>query len=185
MVDDGGRLKETSMESMARTLHALTYSFPEYDPQTDGGPRLNVFFSKLSKFIHEEDDIMIDGLHSESKFNDINPFDELVKKFKMELAKKIHDDIGQTETLEMTEFKIDLILPKDHFYGFKIFPGNPEKMIKEKTEIVRLINDAKEHGRWYIDNKDYACNTPCTFDSDQAKLLIEKTLGFSQNIVEN
>ena len=109
---------------------------------------------------------MIEGLHAENKYHDVNPFDELVKKFKMELAKKIHEDIHQTESLEMTEFKIDLILPKENFYGFKIFPGNSEKMVKEKTEIERLINDAKAHGRWHIDNFESAYNTPCTFDPD-------------------
>ena len=32
MIDAGGRIKQTSIESMARTFHSLTYSYPEYDP---------------------------------------------------------------------------------------------------------------------------------------------------------
>ena len=81
MVDDGGRLKETSIESMAKTFHSLTYSFPGYNPQM-GGPRLNILFSKLSRFHDEPDDIMIEGLESECKFDVTNHFDELVKRFK-------------------------------------------------------------------------------------------------------
>jgi hypothetical protein len=135
MVDDGGRLKETSIESMAKTFHSLTYSFPEYDPTQMGGPRLNVLFSKLSRFYDEPDNIMIEGLESECKYDKTNHFDELVKKFKSELAKKLHKDIHEAESLEKLEFKVDLILPKDHFYAFRIFPGMEKRMLKEKTEI--------------------------------------------------
>ena len=71
---------------MARTLHSLTYSFPEYDPIENGGPRLNVFFSKMSRFTHEDDNIMIPGMNPESKYSTVNPFEELVKKFKKQLA---------------------------------------------------------------------------------------------------
>ena len=85
----------------------------------------------------------------------------------------------------MVEFKIDQILPKDHFYAFKIFPGNSDKMKKEKSEIERLIKDASAHGRWYIDNNEEALNTPTAFDSDQACALIKKVSNFSQNIVSN
>ena len=67
---------------MARTFHSLTFSFPDYDPIENGGPRLNVFFSKLSRFIHEDDNIMIPGIDPENKYSSVNPFDELVNKFK-------------------------------------------------------------------------------------------------------
>jgi hypothetical protein len=66
----------------------------------------------------------------------------------------------------MIEFKIDQILPKDHFYAFKIYPGNLEKMAWEKSEIKRLIEDAHAHGRWYIENFEASNNTPTGFDSD-------------------
>ena len=151
---------------MARTLHSLTYSFPQYDPIENGGPRLNVFFSKLSRFNHEEDNIMIPGIEAENQYSQINPFDELVKKFKKQLSEEIFSNIYHVESLEMIEFKIDQILPKDHFYAFKIFPGNPEKMVKEKSEIQRLIADAHAHGRWYIENFKDSNNTPTGFDSD-------------------
>jgi hypothetical protein len=185
MVDDGGRLKETSIESMAKTFHSLTYSFPDYDPIQMGGPRLNVLFSKLSRFYDEPDNIMIEGLESECQYDVKNHFDELVKKFKSELAKKIHKDIHEAESLEKLEFKIDLILPKDHFYAFRIYPDMEKRMLQEKTEIKRLIEDAKGHGRWFIENFNEAFNTPTTFDFDQASSLIEKYENLSKNVVDN
>ena len=100
MVDDGGRLKETSIESMAKTLHSLTYSFPEYDPEYFGGPRLNVLFTKMSRFHKEVDDIMIDGLKSQNHYDDRNNFESLIQKFKLELSKKIHQDLHEVESLE-------------------------------------------------------------------------------------
>lgn len=142
MVDNGGRLKETSVESMAKTFHSLTFSFPEYDPVKNGGPRLNILFTKLSRFHDDPDDIMIDGLECQNKYEMVNKFEELVQKFKTELAKKIHSDTYEKESLEKIEVKVDLILPNDHFYAFKIFPHMEERMDLEKSEIERLIRDA-------------------------------------------
>lgn len=72
MIDEGGRLKETSVDSMARTFHSLTYSYPDFEPMRDGGPRINVVFTKLSRYTKEPDDIMIPGLLSESANSNVD-----------------------------------------------------------------------------------------------------------------
>ena len=64
MIDGGGRLKGTSIDSMANTFHSLTYSSPSYDPLKHGGPSINIVFTKFSRFHDEEDDIMIPGVES-------------------------------------------------------------------------------------------------------------------------
>ena len=71
---------------MAKTLHSLTYSFPTFDPIKDGGPRLNVLFTKMSKNIEDPDDIGIEGLEPNNKYDNVKLFDELVIKFRKELS---------------------------------------------------------------------------------------------------
>ena len=68
MINEGGRLTESNIESMAKTFHSLTYSFPEYNALEHGGPRLNVILTAQSKFFQEDDDIGIDGFESETKY---------------------------------------------------------------------------------------------------------------------
>ena len=184
MVDAGGRIKETSVKSMARTLHSLTYSFPEYDPLANVGPRLNLVFTKESKFVQEEDNIMIPGLKPKGKYKKVNHLDALINQFKKTLSQRMNDDIYAREELAKTVYNIDKILPKDHFYAFKIFPGMDEAMVKEKSEIQRLIKDTKSHGNWYIQNFEQASNTPASIDLQDSKSLIEKTKNFIENIVE-
>ena len=53
----------------------------------------------------------------------------------------------------------------------------------EKTEIERLIRDAKNHGRWVIANKDIAFNTPTSFDFKSCQNLIEKVKTFKDSII--
>lgn len=66
---------------------------------------------------------MIPGLESVSKYNDDNRFDILVKKFKQDLSKKIHQTLKGTQSIELLEQKVDMILGPENFYAFKIFPG--------------------------------------------------------------
>jgi hypothetical protein len=46
--------------------------------------------------------------------------------------------------------------PKENVYAFRIVPGMENRMLKEKTEIQRLIDDAKGHGKWFIENFEEA-----------------------------
>ena len=66
MLDSGGRLKQTSIDSMIRTLHSLTYSYPSYSPEAHGGPILNVVFTGFSQLYGEEDISGIPGHKSEA-----------------------------------------------------------------------------------------------------------------------
>ena len=47
--------------------------------------------------------------------------DELVIKFKKELSVILHRDLTGAQSLENVEMKIDLVLPEENFYAFKIF----------------------------------------------------------------
>ena len=51
MIDAGGRIKQTSIESMARTFHSLTYSNSDFNPMEQQGPRISVVFTNFSRFI--------------------------------------------------------------------------------------------------------------------------------------
>jgi hypothetical protein len=64
--------------------------------------------------------------------------------------------------------------PKITITAFRIYPGNTERMRKEKSEIERLIEDAKARGRWYIVNFSAACNSPTSIAFDKASPLDEK-----------
>ena len=93
--------------------------------------------------------IIISAVNSENQdsfsvsyqYQDRNNFESLIQKFKLELSKKIHQDLHEVESLELVAFKIDQILTNENFYAFKIYPGCPEKMKVEKMEIERLIVD--------------------------------------------
>lgn len=121
MIDDGGRIKETSIESMARTLYSLTYSYPSYNPHLSEGPRINIMFTNFSRFHDIPDDIMIPGLESINKYEKIDKFSELIQKFKKEIVNKIHKSLQNCQTHKVLEQKMEVILPADHFYAFKIF----------------------------------------------------------------
>ena len=64
MIDSGGRLKQTSVDNLAKTFHSLTYSFPSYDRQKHGGPMIAIIFTNFSKQYEDDDDIMIEGVES-------------------------------------------------------------------------------------------------------------------------
>ena len=64
MIDQGGRLKQTSIDSLAKTFHSLTYSHPDYDSSTHGGPMIAIIFTNFSKNYEEEDDPMIPGVEA-------------------------------------------------------------------------------------------------------------------------
>lgn len=96
MIDAGGRIKETSIESMARTLHSLTYSDPEFDPTEMGGPRLSILFTNFSRYEVRSDNCGIPGLDAVSKYDRVNVFDQLIEKFKKELALKVFKDLKGT-----------------------------------------------------------------------------------------
>jgi len=68
MLDAGGRIKQTSIESMAKTFHSLTYSYPTYGLQEYNGPRICVLFTNVSKYNFQEDDIGPEGAESESLY---------------------------------------------------------------------------------------------------------------------
>ena len=121
MIDDGGRIKETSIESMARTMHSLTYSYPNFNPRTSEGPRLNIVFTNFSRYHDIPDDIMIPGLESINKYEKVDKFSELINKFKKEIVNKLHRSLENVQTIKVLEHKMELILPSDHFYAFKIF----------------------------------------------------------------
>ena len=184
MINEGGRLTESNIESMAKTFHSLTYSFPEYNALEQGGPRLNVIFTAKSKFFQDDDDIGIPGYESENKYIDLDQFYELVKTFRKQLSVKIYEDLHETVPLEQIEGKIGYMLKDENFYGFKIF-ADKEKLSKETTEIHRVLKDAKSHGRWIISNMDWAQNTPTPFDTKHARKVIEKFTDFHEIVVGN
>lgn len=95
MIDAGGRIKQTSIESMARTFHSLTYSHPDFNPMESEGPRLSVVFTNFSRFHEVQDNIMIPGIESVSKYEIVDRFSELIKKFKNEICQKIYHDLGE------------------------------------------------------------------------------------------
>jgi len=138
MIDSGGRIKETSIESMAKTLHSLTYTNEDFDPTTMRGPRINILFTNFSRFEVKTDDIGIPGLQSVNKYVKVDEFDLLIKKFKTELASKIFKDLKDTETIQSIENKLDIILPKSNFYAFKV-SDIEEKRNAEQCEIERLL----------------------------------------------
>ena len=71
---------------MARTFHSLTYSYPDYDPMESEGPRICVVFTNFSRFQEVQDNIMIPGIESVSKYETVDRFSELIKKFKHEIC---------------------------------------------------------------------------------------------------
>ena len=91
MIDAGGRIKQTSIESMARTFHSLTYSYPDYNPMESEGPRLSVVFTNFSRFQDIHDGNINPGI---SRDETVVKFKELIEKFKSELCEKIHHDLG-------------------------------------------------------------------------------------------
>lgn len=88
-------------------------------------------FTKISKNFEDPDDIGIEGLEPNNKYDDVDLFKELVAKFKKELSVIIHKDLDGKQSLEIVELKVDLILPDDHFYAFKIFKE------KERLELEK------------------------------------------------
>lgn len=74
MIDAGGRIKQTSIESMARTFHSLTYSYPDYNPMESEGPRLSVVFTNFSRYHDIHDGIMIPGIESISRYETVDRF---------------------------------------------------------------------------------------------------------------
>jgi len=75
MIDSGGRIKETSIESMAKTLHSLTYTDPDFDPSIMSGPRINILFTNFSRYEVKSDDIGIPGLDPVNKYDRDNEFE--------------------------------------------------------------------------------------------------------------
>lgn len=64
MIDAGGRLKQTSVDNLAKTFHSLTYSYPNYNREKHGGPMIAIIFTNFSKQYEDDDDIMIEGVES-------------------------------------------------------------------------------------------------------------------------
>ena len=64
MIDKGGRLKQTSIDNLAKTFHSLTYSYPGYKKKEHGGPMIAIIFTNFSKNHEEDDDPMIPGVES-------------------------------------------------------------------------------------------------------------------------
>jgi len=85
MVDAGGRIKNTAIESMCKTLHSLTLSNPE-NKNLISGPKLCVIFTNLSKFTADSDDIGPPDAESENLYSDPHIFDSLVEKFRKQVA---------------------------------------------------------------------------------------------------
>lgn len=48
MIDNSGRLRDTSIRSMSRMLLTLTTLYPGFDLKN--GPRINVVFTNFNKF---------------------------------------------------------------------------------------------------------------------------------------
>ena len=94
MIDAGGRIKQTSIESMARTFHSLTYSYPDYNPMESEGPRLSVVFTNFSRYHDTHDGNNKPGFQSISRDETVDKFKELIEQFKSELCQKIHNDLG-------------------------------------------------------------------------------------------
>lgn len=117
-------------------------------------------FTNFSRFKDDPDDIMISGLESVSKYDNEDRFEVLIQKFKQDLSKKLHKSLNQS--LHSIEDKVDLILDKDNFYAFKIYP-NDKDMQRERQEIKRLLDDAKKHGRRYVSNFKEVQNMPNGF----------------------
>jgi hypothetical protein len=59
------------------------------------------------------------------------------------------------QTLNEIKNKINKILPYENFYSFKLFPNEKDKNEQEREELLRLIEDARNHGKWYIDNFNF------------------------------
>lgn len=167
MIDAGGRIKETSIESMARTFQSLTYSYIDYLPNKNKGPRLGVVFTNFSRFKEDADDIMINGLESVSKYDNEDRFEILIQKFKQDLSKKLFQWLNGSQSQHSIEDKVDLILDKDNFYAFKIFPSEKD-MQREREEIKRLLDDAKKHGRRYVSNFNEVQNMPNGFHHEDS-----------------
>jgi len=85
MIDAGGRIKETSVESMARTLHSLTFTDAEFDP-TLGGPRISILFTNFSRYEGRSDSCGIPGINPVNRYDPDDIFEKLIEKFKNELA---------------------------------------------------------------------------------------------------
>ena len=64
MIDKGGRLKQTSIDNLAKTFHSLTYSHPDFDFMKHGGPMIAIIFTNFSKNFEESDDPMIPGVEA-------------------------------------------------------------------------------------------------------------------------
>ena len=116
------------------------------------GPRLSVVFTNFSRFHEVQDNIMIPGIESVSKYETVDRFSELIKKFKNEICQKIYHDMGEKQSIKILQPKIDLLLPRESFYAFKIFPNQEDRMIEERKEISRLLSDVSKHGRRYAIN---------------------------------
>ena len=93
-------------------MHSYCYSHPDYNPLVDGGPRINILLTHLSRFVSIVDDIGIPGMVSQSFHNDADPFTEFVSKFKKELINKLHKDMNGEISLEMIRRRVDAILPQ-------------------------------------------------------------------------
>ena len=79
MIPKHGRLKDEDIVGMARSFHSLTFSYHDFDPMVQRGPRLNVIFTNFSRFQNESDDIQIPGAVSYSilgKNNNIKTYIE-------------------------------------------------------------------------------------------------------------
>lgn len=143
MVGHNNRLTETAVDAMFKTLHSLTYTYPDYNPLTNVGPRICVICTGFSKLSDDQDDICIEGAVSESAYDMNNKFGELIDKFKEQLTEKIHDELGDDQSKQAIRLKVDAILAQDNFYAFKIFKSNFERTAAERKEIQRLIVDCK------------------------------------------
>mmetsp|Transcript_15319 Transcript_15319/g.23583 ORF Transcript_15319/g.23583 Transcript_15319/m.23583 type:complete len:158 (-) Transcript_15319:806-1279(-) len=107
MIDAGGRLKNTSVESMSRTLHSLTFSNPKFSPLFHKGPRLNVVFTNYSRFNHGDESIMIPGAKQKEIKQSALEFEHLIAKFKKELVQQLIFDLHEAVTEEEIAKKVD------------------------------------------------------------------------------
>ena len=123
MVDEGGRLKNSAVANMAKTMHSLTYSFPSYIPKQHKGPSLFVVFTNISRYTEAENDIQIPGIRSSNLSSSLE-FESLVRKFKIELVNHLSADLSESVDLEYLTRKVDQILPSQHFFAFKILNGD-------------------------------------------------------------
>lgn len=102
MIDNGGRLKGTHIDSIARTFHALTYSYPDFDVTKDLGPRINIIFTNVSKYFEVEDDEMTPGHEAvaKDKGSPADHFKDLIDSFRKDLAQRIYADLGRKQPLD-------------------------------------------------------------------------------------